>query len=59
MKKLLQTVRAVLWSFVGLRDRKESLRDGEHISLLSILLVGFLAAVLFVAALIAVVNLVV
>ena len=57
--KLMQTVRAVLWSFVGLRDRDQSLQDQQSVSLLGILLVGFLAAVLFVAVLIFVVNLVV
>ena len=57
--KLMQTVRAVLWSFVGLRDRNESEKDQQTVSLFGILLVGFLAAVLFVAVLMFVANLVV
>lgn len=57
--KLMQTVRVVLWSFVGLRDRNESEKDQQNVSLFGILLVGFLAAVLFVAVLIFVANLVV
>ena len=57
--KLMQTIRAVLWSFVGLRDREQSVQDQQSVGLFGILLVGFMAAVLFVAVLIFVVNLVV
>ncbi len=49
---LLRTVRAVLWSFVGLRARSEFVKDGEQLNPLHIVLVGLISAVFFVGSLI-------
>ena len=53
---LLRTVRAVAWSFIGLRKGSEYQQDLEKINPLHIIVVGLLAIFLLVLSLIAVVN---
>jgi len=52
----LRTVRAVLWSFLGIRKASEYQKDTAELNPLIIIIVGFLIAIVFVAALIALVN---
>ena len=47
-----RTVKAVLWSFVGLRARSESEKDGEQLNPLHIVIVGLVGAGVFVGGLI-------
>ncbi len=54
-----QTVRAVLWSFFGVRRKSDYEQDAAQLNPIYVIIAGVLAAALFVAALIAVVNLVV
>jgi hypothetical protein len=56
---LWRTVVAVSWSFIGLRKNSEFEKDVVRITPLHILVVGLLAALLFVIALIVLVNVVV
>ncbi len=56
---LWRTVVAVLWSFIGLRKNSEFEKDVLRITPLHILVVGVLAAFIFVIALILLVNVVV
>ncbi|MBL8337527.1 MAG: DUF2970 domain-containing protein [Rhodoferax sp.] len=53
---LLGTVKAVCWSFVGLRKRSDFEQDGARLNPLHIILVGFAAVIVFVLALVALVN---
>lgn len=53
---LLRTVRAVLWSFVGLRKESEYQQDLEKLNPFHIIGVGICAGLLFVLGLIALVN---
>jgi hypothetical protein len=52
----LRTISAVLWSFVGLRQRSESQQDIEKLNPFHVIGVAFGAALLFVLGLIALVN---
>ena len=52
----LRTVRAVLWSFLGIRKASEYQKDTAELNPLIIIIVGFLTAIVFVAALIVLVN---
>jgi len=54
-----QTVRAVLWSFFGVRRRADYERDAVQLNPVAVVIAGFMAAALFVALLLVVVNLVV
>jgi polyferredoxin len=56
---LWRTVVAVLWSFIGLRKNSEFEKDVLRITPLHILVVGVVAAFIFVIALIVLVNVVV
>lgn len=47
-----RTVKAVLWSFVGLRARGESEKDGEQLNPLHIVVVALVAVGVFVGGLI-------
>ena len=49
---LLRTLRAVLWSVVGLRSRSEFVKDGEQLNPLHIVLMGLVSVVFFVGSLI-------
>lgn len=51
-----RTVKAVLWSFVGLRRKADGEQDLESLHPFHIMLVAIAAAVLFVFGLIALVN---
>ena len=51
-----RTVKAVAWSFVGLRARGAFDEDIKSLSLLHIIVVGLLAIFVFVAALVLLVN---
>ena len=53
---LWSTVKAVGWSFVGLRKRSDLETDGAKLNPIHVVLVGFVAVFLFVAALIALVH---
>ena len=53
------TARAVLWSFFGVRRKADYERDAAQLSPVYVIIAGVLAAALFVAVLIVVVNLVV
>ena len=56
---ILRTIRAVLWSFVGLRARGDYEKDVAQLNPVHIVLVGLVAVVVFVGSLIAVATLVV
>lgn len=55
-KSLWRTVKAVAWSFVGLRARGDFEEDVRQLSLLHIIVVGLVAIFVFVAALVLLVN---
>jgi hypothetical protein len=50
------SVKAVVWSFVGLRSRKAFDQDTQRINPLHVVLVGLMGVFVFVAGLIALVN---
>jgi hypothetical protein len=54
-----QTVRAVLWSFFGVRRRVDYERDAVQLNPVAVIIAGVMAAALFVGLLLIVVNLVV
>lgn len=54
-----QTVRAVLWSFFGVRRRSDYEQDAAQLNPVAVIIAGVMAAALFVALLLVVVNLVV
>ena len=56
---LMRSVKAVAWSFLGIRKSSEFQEDIEKISPLHVLGVGLVAGLLFVIGLIVLVNLVV
>jgi hypothetical protein len=47
-----RTIRAVLWSFVGLRARGESEKDGEQLNPLHLVVVALVGVGVFVGGLI-------
>ena len=53
---LVETVRAVLWSFFGVRRGKDMQRDAVTLRPIPVVLVGVAAAALFVLALVALVK---
>lgn len=53
---LWSTVKAVCWSFAGLRKRSDLERDGAKLNPIHIIVVGFGLAFLFVVALIILVH---
>ena len=54
-----QTARAVLWSFFGVRRKSDYEKDAAQLNPVYVIIAGLVAAALFVALLIVVVNLVV
>lgn len=54
-----QTARAVLWSFFGVRRKSDYERDAAGLNPVVVIIMGVLAAALFVIVLIVIVNLVV
>lgn len=59
MQNILRTIRAVLWSFLGLRDNAEGRKDSETVNLFAVISVAFVAVVLFVLGLMFLVNIIV
>jgi hypothetical protein len=55
-KSLWRTVKAVAWSFVGLRARGDFEEDIQHLSLLHIIAVGLAGVFVFVAVLVLLVK---
>lgn len=53
---LLSTIKAVLWGFLGIRQRGEYEKDIKRLNPLHLLVVGMLMAFVFVGALIALVS---
>jgi Protein of unknown function (DUF2970) len=51
-----RTVKAVAWSFVGLRSRGAYEEDIKHLSLLHVVAVGLVGVMVFVGALVLLVN---
>jgi hypothetical protein len=54
--KLLQTVRAVAWSFIGIRKNSEYQQDLGKLNPLHIIVVALVAVALFVVGMILLVN---
>ncbi|MDB5942754.1 MAG: hypothetical protein JWQ13_2320 [Ramlibacter sp.] len=54
--KLLQTVRAVAWSFIGIRKNSEYQQDLGKLDPLHIIVVALVAVALFVVGMILLVN---
>jgi hypothetical protein len=52
----LQTMRAVAWSFFGVRKSSEYEKDVHQLNPVHVLIAGVIGAALFIAALIALVN---
>jgi len=52
----LRTIKAVLWSFIGLRSRAEFNKDVAQLNPIHLIVVGLLLALLFVLGLLALVN---
>jgi uncharacterized protein involved in exopolysaccharide biosynthesis len=53
---LVRTVKAVLWSFIGLRSRAEFQKDVAQLNPIHIIAVGLVLGLLFVLGLVALVN---
>jgi diacylglycerol kinase len=49
---LTRTVKAVLWSFVGLRKKSEYEQDVQQLNPIHVVIVGLVAALLFVIGLV-------
>ena len=56
MSSLLGTVKAVAWSFVGIRKHSESQKDTASLNPVHIVVVALLAVLLLVAGMIALVQ---
>lgn len=54
-----RSMRAVLWAFLGIRNKAGLQNDVESLSFVHIIIAGVLGAVLFMAILLLIVNLVV
>ena len=62
MKKklnLLQSIRAVLWAFLGVRKNSELQNDVASLSFIHIISAGLIGAIIFMAILLLIVKLVV
>ena len=53
---LWRTIKAVAWSFIGLRSRGAFEEDLKHLSLLHVVAVGLVGVMVFVGALMLLVN---
>lgn len=51
-----QTVRAVLWSFFGVRRKSDYEKDAAQLNPVYVIIIGIAAAALFVIVLIVIVN---
>jgi hypothetical protein len=59
MKKktsILHAIKAVLWSFVGIRSKSEYQADITRLSMTQVIVAGIVGAVLFVLTLVLLVN---
>ena len=56
---LVQSFKTVAWSFIGIRRRSEHDKDMSTLKPVQVIIVGLVLALLFVAGLIMVINLVV
>ena len=52
----LQVIKAVFWSFLGIRKRKQHESDAVHLTPVQVIVAGLIGAALFVAVLIIVVR---
>lgn len=57
--RFLATMRAVLWSFFGVRRKSDYEKDAAQLNPVHVIVTGILAAALFVIVLLVIVNLVV
>lgn len=53
------TVKAVLWSFIGIRKRKDYEQDAAELNPIHVLIAGVIAAAIFVITLIVIVRIVI
>ena len=53
---LLRTVKAVAWSFVGLRSRAEFEKDTQRLNPLHVVIAGFIGVAIFIGVLLLIVN---
>lgn len=53
----LQTLKAVAWGFFGVRKSRDQAKDAENLSPGYLIIIGLLAALVFVVALIVIANL--
>ena len=56
---MLKTVKAVLWSFLGVRGKKEFEQDKTQLTPITLMAVGFALCVAFVIVLMILVNIIV
>lgn len=54
-----QTVKAVLWSFFGVRKKSEYEKDAAQLNPVHVLIAGVIGAILFIAVLLTIVHFVV
>ena len=54
-----RTIKAVLWSFLGVRSQEDFDQDKQSLNPLALLAVGFILCVVFVATLMIIVNIIV
>ncbi|WP_371867360.1 MULTISPECIES: DUF2970 domain-containing protein [Pseudoduganella] len=59
MKSFLYSMKAVLWSFVGLRRKGDFDQDEQKLSIFHVILAALLGAALFIGLLVSIVKLVV
>lgn len=55
-RTFLQTMVAILWSFIGLRRRSDYEHDAEHMNPVYVIIAGLLAAVAFIVILVVAVK---
>jgi hypothetical protein len=55
----LQTVKAVLWSFFGVRKKSEYEKDAAQLNPVHVLIAGVIGAIIFIAVLLTIVHFVV
>ena len=53
---ILRTVKAVAWSFVGLRSGKEFERDTQQLNPIHVVIAGFAGIAVFIGVLLLLVN---
>jgi Protein of unknown function (DUF2970) len=53
---LVRTIKAVAWSFVGLRSGKEFEKDTQQLNPIHIVIAGFVGVALFIGILLLIVN---